>query len=215
MLSIQQIENLFNVFNELYFENKLVKPVSFEYKFKKSFLGQFSWKGKYRNNGYSVIYISSAWEMTDFEIEKVLIHEMVHAWQWVNGLENDGHGRYFKMKARQINYATNFKYDINRVTNIENHVSLKDKNKTYKGAVIVYDHMLYPDKKLVAICPLKSTWSFKIGFKNHSKIKNMKVYYAEGDVYNNFHKSVQRLNGYHYSQEEFDKLITPTLIREI
>jgi hypothetical protein len=215
MLSIQQIENLFNEFNKLYFENQLVKPRSFEYTFKKSFLGQFSWHGKYKLNGYSVIYISSAWEMSDFEIEKVLIHEMVHAWQWVNGLESDGHGRYFKMKARQINHVTNFKYDIGRITNIESQVSLKDKNKTYKGAVIIYDNLLYPGKKFVAICPLKSAHSFKDGFKNHSRVKNLKVYYGEGKVYNNMHKSVQRLNGYYYSQEEFNKLFASTLIREI
>ena len=150
MLNEQQIRCLFDKLNKEYFFNSLPQPNRIEFKFVKKYLGQFHWDRLYSKGGTCAIRFSTAWQMTDFEIEKVLIHEMVHEWQWVVG-HSDHHGYFFKHKAEEINRLSGNKYEISRLTNIENKVCLKDRkqsSKRYEGYVITYEKDSYKDKNI-------------------------------------------------------------------
>ena len=216
MLTELQIRSFFKNFNELYFNNELPSNFGIEFKFVKKYLGQFHWKGRYENNGTCVIRFSTAWQMTDFEVQKVLIHEMIHMWQWVHNY-NDIHGRSFKDKATIINLKTQSKYAIARCTNIENKVCLKDKNKEqFKGYIVTYKNHCYPGAIFVARLTDNSFKKIKKWFGVYNpSLFDIKYYIAQGEVYNDYMKSIVRVHGYKYSANEFKKKIESTIIREV
>ena len=216
MLTELQIRAFFKNFNELYFNNELPYNFGIEFKFVKKYLGQFHWQGRYENSGTCVIRFSTAWQMTDFEIQKVLIHEMIHMWQWVHNY-NDHHGRSFKTKAAIINMKTQSKYAIARCTKLENNVCLKDKNKEqFKGYIVTYKNHRYPGIIFVARFTDNSINRIKRWFGLYDKnIYDVKYCIAQGDIYNTYMKSVKYVHGYKLSASDFKKKIESTIIREV
>jgi len=203
MMTEEQIRAKFDELNHLYFNDILPQPKAIEFKFVKKFLGQFHWSARYRlsngelnPNAYSILRISTAWQMTDFEIEKVIIHEMIHSWQWVVG-HSDGHGKWFKHKALEINAKTNWKYNIARKTAIANNVCLKgNKGKSSKCGLILYTRY---NQRYVAICPAKTIHKIKNWFPNCYQVENCKFYMAnikDTCVFNHMKKSITRVHGY-------------------
>lgn len=216
MLTELQIRAFFKNFNELYFDNELPYNFDIEFKFVKKYLGQFHWEGRYANNGTCVIRFSTAWQMTDFEVQKVLIHEMIHMWQWVHNY-NDIHGRSFKEKATIINMKTQSKYAIARCTDIENRVCLKDMNKEqFKGYIVTYKNHCSPGVIFVGRLTNSSFKRIKKWFGVYnSNIFDIKYYIAQGDIYNDYMKSVKCVHGYKYSASDFKKKIESTIIRGV
>lgn len=210
----EQIISIYKNFNKLYFDNELPLPNEVQFKCVKKFLGQFSWKGTYKNGGTCILRMSTAYHFTDFEIEKVIIHEMIHVWQWVHGYR-DAHGRTFKLKATLINHKTNHKYSIARCTNIENPVSIKDENKCYKGLIMTYKDKRHPGKNMVAICTEKSIKYFNTWFTTKPEIYNVKYYKVSSEFYNDKRKSIKVVHGYSYTDKEFSEKIIPTIISEV
>jgi hypothetical protein len=217
MLSELKIRSLFHTFNGLYFNNELPEPKFIEFNYVKRFIGQFQNYGAYKNNGYCVIRFSTAWTLTTLEVEKTLIHEMIHEWQWVNN-HRLGHGMSFKWYAQKINNVTNNKYEIARCTALENSVCKKDANKRdFKGCLVVYEKTDYPDDIIVACCNVSKVNNFKRWF-NVLRIKNLKYvryYLAEGKILNDYRKSVVRMNGYRIPKKDFKKTFEKVIIREL
>ena len=141
----------------------------------KSYLDQVQNTGQYGKYGTCVIRFSTAWEMTDFEVEKVLIHEMIHEWQWMVG-HSDHHGTWFKLKANEINCLTNNKYNISRVTILENNTCLKDAKKKFSGGLIIYTHKSRPGVTFGAICPSTSLEHIKSWFPKNKNITSSEFY---------------------------------------
>ena len=203
MWTEKQIRAKFDEFNQLYFDNILPQPKTIEFKFVKKYLGQFHWSASYRlyngeinPNAYSILRMSTAWQMTDFEIEKVIIHEMVHSWQWVVG-HSDHHGKWFKRKALEINAKTDWKYSIARKTAIANNTCLKgNKGKSSKCGLIFYTRY---NQRYVAICPVKTINKIKNWFPCCYGVENAKFYLANiknTTIFNYMKKSVTRVHGY-------------------
>lgn len=213
-MTTEQIISIYKNFNQLYFNNELPLPNEIQFKFVKKFLGQVSWEGTYKNGGSCILKMSTAYRLTDFEIEKIIIHEMIHVWQWVHNY-CDGHGKTFKLKATLINVKTNHKYSIARCTEIENSVSIKDENKCYNGIIMTYNDVRYPGKNMVAICNEKSIEYFKTWFTKKSEIYNVKYYKVSGEYYNDKKKSIKVVHGYIYNDKEFNEKIVPTIISEV
>lgn len=213
-MTTEQILSIYKNFNQLYFNNELPLPNAIQFKCVKKFLGQFSWRGTYKNGGTCILRMSTAYHFTDFEIEKIIIHEMIHAWQWVHGYR-DAHGRTFKLKATLINHKTNHKYSIARCTTIENPVSIKDENKYFKGLIMTYNDTRYPGKNMVAICTEKSIEYFRTWFTTKSEIHNVKYYKVSSEYYNDKQKSIKIVHGYALTNKEFDENIIPSIISEV
>lgn len=207
MKKVDLIKKLFNELNTVYFENQLPTPQKIEFRNVKTYLGQFK---SCFNSKYYQLHFSSAYEMTDFELEKVLIHEMIHVWQWFNKKQID-HGKTFKNKAREINIITNNKYEIARCTNIEKSQCIKE-TKTFDGFLIRYKKHSLGEKELFAVCSNKYLNSFKwIFFKND--IYDISCFAVKGDFYNDFKKSEKILHGY-FITDEYLKQIKDTIIYE-
>lgn len=96
----------FNAFNDRFFSGELVAP-RFRVGRGARTLGSY---------GRGVLIVSAYWDVPEVEIDKVLLHEMIHVWQ-SQTLGKADHGRSFKLKAAEINAATG--YDISRMTSRE------------------------------------------------------------------------------------------------
>lgn len=96
----------FQVYNGQFFAGELAAP-RFRVGRGARMLGSF---------GRGVLTVSAYWDVPEDEINKVLLHEMIHVWQ-VQTLGKADHGRSFKIKAAEINAATG--YDIARLTSRE------------------------------------------------------------------------------------------------
>lgn len=217
MLNTKQIRCLFDKLNKEFFNNALPQPNGIEFHYVKSYLGQFQSTGQYGKYGICVIRFSTAWEMTDFEVEKVLIHEMIHEWQWTVG-HSDHHGTWFKLKANEINCLTNNKYNISRVTILENNTCLKDAKKKFSGGLIIYTHRSRPGVTFGAICPSTSLEHIKSWFPKNKNITSSEFYIFETNEDNclpGWTKSVKNINGYPIEKEEFINKYKKSIVRKI
>lgn len=217
MLNEQQIRGLFDKLNKEFFNNALPQPDAIEFRYVKKYLGQFQSTGLYGKYGTCVIRFSTAWELTDFEVEKVLIHEMIHEWQWTVG-HSDHHGTWFKLKANEINCITNNKYNISRVTTLENNICLKDAKKKFSGGLIIYTSKSRPGVTFGAICPFTSLEPIKNWFPKHKNVTSSEFYIFETNEDNCFPgwiKSVKNINGYIIEKEEFINRYAKSIIRKI
>lgn len=100
------LEEKFRSFNERFFGGELPVP-RFRIGRGARLLGSY---------GRGVLTVSAYWDVPEVEIDKVLLHEMIHLWQEQSFGKAD-HGRSFKAKAAEINSATG--YDIARLTSRE------------------------------------------------------------------------------------------------
>ena len=182
MITNDDLIKIFNKFNKEFFENALPKPYSLEFKFNKSYLGKFRARLKYADGGECEIFVSSAWQLQDEEIENTILHEMVHEWQWLIGTSDKGHGPYFKEKANEIYIKSNGKYKITRSANIEGAICLKNKNCTAKEIYLITyykdgEHMFAKSKSYDSLLYFKS-WLptsknvSEVKFSNHIRILN-------------------------------------------
>ena len=133
MLSIEMLSENFDVINELYFNNELIKP-RFEITHVKSYLGQYHWKYSYDSRIFfdSVIRISDMYDRTDKDIVNTLAHEMIHLYIRQNKIKDTRahHGRVFYQIADRLNRDGGF--NISRTDSVEG-CGLRDKTnvKTY------------------------------------------------------------------------------------
>lgn len=106
-------------FNRQYFEGQL--PLDcIEFKVSKKMVktrGTYQSRSLYQKSG--VIKLSQILLESEFEWQRTLLHEMIHAYQHFNLNVRPDHGYTFKTISRHIRYLSNGEYNINRVTNVE------------------------------------------------------------------------------------------------
>lgn len=105
---------LYNEINQEFFDNSLTPPV-FILTYGRTTLGSFSVSlgSKKQRIGMSKLYA-----MKRDTFKRVMIHEMIHQWQWVNYREL-GHKETFKAKSKEIYEKSGGRYDIKRETKVE------------------------------------------------------------------------------------------------
>jgi len=128
-LTLKFIEDNFDVINELYFNNELLKP-RFEITHVKSYLGQYQWVYSYDNRIFydSVIRISDMFDRSDDDIVNTLAHECIHLYIRQNKIRDTRphHGRVFNQIADRLNREGGF--HIARTDSVEG-CGLRDKSK--------------------------------------------------------------------------------------
>ncbi len=112
VLSKKLINEKFDFFNKILFENKLLKPI-FCFKNNKDGI-----VGKFRiNNGQYKIYINKCIQWTEDDLNDVIIHEMIHFYikSILNKTPIFSHGYYFRKIRKEIikkgyNVSLNYKH---------------------------------------------------------------------------------------------------------
>lgn len=95
------------MFNALFFDNILPQEnmIIFEPIIKKvSYLGcAYSNKFNFPSEEFPFkIRLNFIYDLNEVEWQNVLLHEMIHIWEYTMGY-NGGHGKLFRMKAKEIN----------------------------------------------------------------------------------------------------------------
>lgn len=95
---ITELEDLFEVFNEKYFDSKLSRPViTVSPNHKTSAFGWCTtwkaWKEKYGSDGYYEINVCAEYLSRPFnEVAETMLHEMVHLYDIENGIKDTSRG---------------------------------------------------------------------------------------------------------------------------
>ena len=109
--TVEYLEERFDSFNASCFEGALPR-IPIKLSRARSFVGRLqykpirNWRGKVVGGEGFVIRISTKFDLPEVETEDTLIHEMIHYWIVLNGLQDSStHGRIFRAKMKEINEA--------------------------------------------------------------------------------------------------------------
>lgn len=106
-LSKELIKNRFDIYNAKYFEGKLGKCKF--YIFNKTIYAFGKYSDILLKNGKidSRIYIGQYFKLTEENLERILVHEMIHMYvRTIEGVKFDGllgHGRHFRKHQKRLN----------------------------------------------------------------------------------------------------------------
>ena len=114
-ITIQFLTQKFNEYNNTYF-NGQIPMVSF------SFSNTASNLGLYNHRTHNIRITKFYKNITQHDVEEILIHEMIHAWQHKTNNQDIGyryhHGPKFYQKANSINAQSNGYFHISRCTKL-------------------------------------------------------------------------------------------------
>ncbi len=111
--TVEYLEERFDTFNRMCFDGALPR-VPIKLSSARSFVGRLQyrpvrdWRGRVVRKEDFVLRISTRFDLHEAEIEDTLIHEMIHLWIAVSGIQdNSTHGREFRSKMKEINTLYN------------------------------------------------------------------------------------------------------------
>ena len=135
-ITLNYLTEKFNEFNALYFDGKLPHCL-IQINNNKSRFGYFRYN-KYSGGRYIAISRYDGLRK-EIAIQRTLIHEMIHFWQYINYGSSD-HSRTFKAMSKKIYSLSNGVFDIKRLSNPDledNAVEVKD-IKPFKVFLVQY-----------------------------------------------------------------------------
>lgn len=198
----------FNEFNSKYFNNE-IPMVHFEFSNTRNNLG------RYTKATHSIRITTYYKNITEHDVEEILIHEMVHAWQHSTNHEDRGahysHGVNFYRKADMINRMSNHKFHISRLTALSDEsksgVSLDKKGRGGKVYMLVC--------RKGGVCNVgrvtqdamvnMQTWLWK----HYDKIEAFSIKEEHCDKFKNYVVSRKSYNYHTICEEEFESNVKP------
>lgn len=204
MLTITQIEDLFHHFNARYFNCEL-PTVTIKYCNAKGYNGIFNpRKDKY---GRCTIKINRYYDIDDYNVENILIHEMIHLWQYVNN-HFDIHGKSFKYMMNIINSQGQHRISI---VDRNRYNTVKRTNKVWYIILFKY----YGQNSICKFSSLESMYRFSKKMKtNYYGITDMTMYSASHEYLDKITTSVRKLHCYHISSHFLNTEILPNCKKE-
>ena len=107
--TLEYLEERFGTFNELCFGGALPR-IPIKVSNARTFVGRLQyrpvrdWRGRVVRREDFVLRISRRFDLPEAEIEDTLIHEMIHYWIALEGLQDTStHGKLFRAKMKEIN----------------------------------------------------------------------------------------------------------------
>ena len=203
--AIETLYKWYNQFNAEYFDNKL-PYVTIEYSSRFRALGDWF-------NSLNRIRISNQYILSEIDYKSILIHEMIHTYESRVLKVKSGHRYTFKCKMVEINYKSNYIYNIDtKFRGKLQRVNENDTKLAEEWLVLVFDN---GGRK----CFVKSSDKYLYRDYNNyiSYAKNIKVYRVKGCNYvNKCSKCVARSHKYYFLSEfDYSRLIEPHIVNEV
>lgn len=208
-MSINQIEKSFNSLNYMYFNGNL-PMVTIKYCNSKSYMGMFC----VQRNKPHVIKINKHYDISDIDIEDILVHEMIHLWQYINDYK-DWHGHSFIKKMNEINSYGKHNVTITEKRQFEMTNEIKSKMKSqyilvFEGVDIEFRYI----SRVENIYNLSSIYRTLIKYHRYNRCKNVKAYEVKHEYVDNMRKSRKNVTTYIIEPEKWNS-ISQTIIKEI
>lgn len=188
-LTVQYLNNAFNKYNGLFF-NGVLPEIEIKISRTRNCFGRF-WSRKERNgNQYPLsIDISKYYKRPQHDIDRTLIHEMIHYYICFMGMKDNGkHGIIFQGIAREISEKSDF-----NITITSSSYGLETlKKKSYKV-------MMFTHKNRNCIARISSKFDYK-NFAKKYKLDNVTVFYANNVDFEAFKESRSALH-FKYTNE--------------
>ena len=207
MITMAEIKNAYVKFNNKYFSGEL-KPIEIHFSKTKRALGAFHCQRSFGATK-TWICISTYYDRPTKNVMETLLHEMIHQWQFENGMPVD-HKENFKDMAFLINLDG---WGIKRCNNNNGEVSqdIIDKNKTYD--VFAYNAK---DKFFMFVAsPSKVT--YYIDWLTRSPYFNNVIYFKSKDArkYGGMVQCRRCLRGKFIRQDDYLRLIEENNVQVI
>ena len=209
MMSINQIEKSFNSLNYMYFNGNL-PMVTIKYCNSKSYMGMFCTQ---RNKPH-IIKINKHYNISDMDIEDILVHEMIHLWQHINGYK-DWHGRSFIKKMNEINSYGKHNVTITDKRRLETTNEIKSKMKSQY--ILVFESVNTKFRYIARaenVNNLSSMHKILTEYNKFSICKNVNAYEVKHEYVDSMRKSRKNVTTYTIEPEKWDS-IRQTIVKEI
>ena len=122
ILSIDVMRMLFSTYNTEFFNGELAMP-RFNITNSLSKVGNFKYDYIGQNDSNITIEISGRFNYTMYQLLSILIHEMIHYYLSVHGINSSNHGKEFMEIANVLNMTNEFhvtkKIDISEYERVE------------------------------------------------------------------------------------------------
>ena len=197
----------FNEFNAYYFNNE-IDMVKFNFIKTRRRLGQY-W------DATNTIEITTYYpNITQLDVEKILIHEMCHAWQrCTNHLDtgkNWAHGYWFHYIAKRVNVASGWKYNIARMTKLSDKSKEGIKQRATKNIIIlVCRNSNEPNIVRVGRVTKNAMYHMETWLGEH--YEDIKAYGIAEEHAEHFNwKTAKKIFHYHtYTDADYEKRVKP------
>lgn len=209
-ITISLLTKKFNEYNATYFDGQ-IPMVNF------TFSNTANNLGLYYPRTHTIRITKFYKDITEHDVEEILIHEMIHAWQHKTNNEDRGHhyhhGPKFYQKANAINAQSNGYFHISRCTTL----SQETKNGSYskaKGAKNPFiigrkngDSSIYVGKVTEAALQTFPQWLGK--YYDHIEFFYVKEEHAK--KFADFVISRSRFNYRKFSEKDFNEKFVPCI----
>ena len=202
-VTIEWIEQKFNLFNKDYFEGKLPVP-EFRVSKNRSRFGAFI-IGHLRKRNVSptksdIIEISVFMDREEHVFENTLIHELIHMYVYLNNmLDKTSHGPNFRLMMKKINSHGKHEVKISvKQTREDFYNSLQER----KNFIIL--SRLKNGKKGITVCAQTRIFDFDKAFKKWGVIESYEWRFSY-DIFFSKYRRIMRPAFYDISDDDFKK----------
>ncbi|MBR1543616.1 MAG: SprT-like domain-containing protein [Muribaculaceae bacterium] len=180
----------FSKFNNLCFGGQL-PPIKVRMSNAKSFLGQLRYKTQRHSGGTNTHYdyemtISTCYDVELRELEDTIIHEMIHYYILINGIEDESsHGPVFRRIMKEINerYGRNVRLSQHRG-------SMQMKAGNMKRFSVLCVSTLPDGRRGVTVCARTRIFHIYDMLPRCYGVKQMEWYLSDDTFFNRFPNSV-------------------------
>lgn len=200
----------FNEFNDAYFNNE-IEMVEFGFSKTRRRLGC------YYSNLHKIEITTYFPNITKHDVEKILIHEMCHAYLRCTNNEDEGfrrsHGKNFYNIARRVNIASNNKYCISRLTRLSDESKMGIKQRAAKNIIILVCRSRY-EKNLVHVGKVTSNAMYEMQswlWNTYDQIEAYKVAENNASTFSRWQTGKKIFHSYRFTEDGYNEKIKPCI----
>lgn len=207
-ITIDYLKNKFKEYNAQYF-NYEIPMVSFILVKSRSPLGY------YRHSTRTIAITSYYTDIAEHDVEEILIHEMVHAWQYATGNcdtgKNHHHGAKFYNKAELINIQSNHYFHISRLTQLSKETQDGGRIRISNNNPFILGRKKGDTTCYIGKVTEKALYTFPNWLvpKYYEKLEYFYVDDSIAAMFADYHISRSRFNYRKMSEEDFQTKVKP------